>query len=119
MLEDTWNEKKGVDNMVVAHPGEEWVMKLGPISRTNQAKARKQAEEGALAQVEESVKEIMEKVRPAVPLLLKGAVCAGECEPRAKEDPPEMTVVSYQLSNGEWLSIASSGFFGVKASCGK
>lgn len=121
MLKDTYseNEGRGDERMVIKQAGEEWVIKMGPISRTNQAKTMKHAEEGAVAQVEEGVKEIMEKVKPVVPLFLKGAMCAGECTPQVKEDLAEVTVVSYELNNGEWFSIASSGVFGVKLECKK
>lgn len=105
--------------MVISLPGEEWAIKLGPISRTNQASSRKQAEEGAIGQVKEGVKEIMEAAKPLIPLLLKGAMCAGECEPVAKEDAPEVTVTSYKLDDGKWFTVATSGFFGVKLSCKK
>ena len=105
--------------MVINYPGEDWIIKLGPISRTNQAGTRKLAEEGVTQKIGEAVKEIMEKAKPLILLLQKDAVCAGECEPVVKEDGPEITVVSYQLDKGDWLSIASSGFFGVKLSCKK
>ena len=105
--------------MVISSPGEEWIIKLGPISRTNQAGSRAQAEEGASQKVDEDAKAIMEKARELVPLFLKGAVCAGDCTPQVKEDMPELTVVSYQLDDGKWFSIASSGFFGMKLTCKK
>jgi hypothetical protein len=105
--------------MVINCPGEEWVMKLGPISRTNQAGSRKQAEEGAIGQVKEGVQEIMAAAQPLIPLLMKGAMCAGECDPVAKVDDPEITVTSYKLDDGKWFSIAATGFFGVKLACKK
>ena len=105
--------------MVISYPGEEWVMKFGPITMTNQAASREKAEEGALMKVNDDVKEIMEKAKPLIPLFLKGAVCSGKCEPQVKEDMPEAEMTSYQLNNGDWFSIASSGFFGVKLVCKK
>lgn len=105
--------------MVINCPGDEWVLKMGPISRTNEASTRKQAEEGAAQQINEAVKEIMEAAKPLVPLLMKGAICAGDCEPVAKDDGPEVTLETYKLNNGSWFCIASSGFFGVKLACKK
>ncbi len=105
--------------MVIECPGSEWIIKLGPISRTNHAGDRAQAEEGALQQVLEDAKEIMEKARPLIPLLQKGAVCAGDCTPEVKEEDPEPQVVSYRLPDGKWFSIATSKVFGVKLECKK
>jgi hypothetical protein len=103
--------------MVVDSPGGEWAMKLGPIQRTNHAATREQAEEGALRQLEEAVNEIMEKGRDLVPLLQKGAVCVGACEPSVAEDLAEPKAVSYQLNDGKWFTVAVSGFFGFKLAC--
>ncbi len=100
-------------------PDAEWVMKLGPITRTNQAESREQSQEGAAQKVLQAVQKIMEKAQPLIPLLKEGAVCAGGGEPEAKEDLPEVQVFSYQLENGKWFSIASSGLFGVKLVCKK
>lgn len=97
----------------------EWIAKIGPITRTNQAKSREQAEEGARKKVLDAVQGIMEKVRPAIPLLKEGTQCAGGGEPEAKEDLPEVGVYSYQLDNGDWFCMATSGFFGVKLVCKK
>lgn len=103
--------------MVIAYPGEEWIIKLGHITRTNHAGNRKQAEEGALQQIVEDTKELLEKAKLLIPLLQKGAVCSGDCEPIVEEEPFKSQVVSYQLPDGKWFSIATSGFFGVKLVC--
>lgn len=105
--------------MVIKCPGDEWVLKMGPVTRTNEASTRTQAEEGAAQKIDEAVKEIMEAARPLVPLLMKGALCAGDCEPLAKDDGPEVTMETYTLNNGSWFCIASSGLFGVKLVCKK
>ena len=105
--------------MMINSPDTEWVMKLGPITRTNQAKNNEQAEEGAKQKVLDAVKAIMEKAQPLIPLLKEGAACSGGGEPEIKEDLPETNIFSYQLNNGEWFSIASSGSFGVKLVCKK
>jgi len=105
--------------MVINCPGDEWVLKMGPVTRTNEASTRKQAEEGAAQQINDAVKEIMEAAKPLVPLLMKGAICTGDCEPAAKDDGPEVTLETYKLNNGSWFCIASSGFFGVKLACKK
>lgn len=107
------------DDMVISCPGEEWAIKMGPITRTNEAATRKQAEDGALQQINEGVKEIMEAAKPLIPLLLKGASCAGDCTPAAKDAGPEAALQTYMLNNGSWFCIASSGFFGVKIACKK
>lgn len=88
----------------------DWIIKLGPITRTNHAGTKKQAEEGAILQVREDVKVIMETAKPLIPLLMKG-VSEGEV---AKEEVPVPEVVSYQLPDGKWFSISSSKVFGVK-----
>ena len=88
----------------------DWIIKLGPITRTNHAGTKKQAEEGAVLQVREDVKAIMEIAKPLIPLLMKG-ISEGEI---AKEEIPVPEVVSYQLPDGKWFSIATSKVFGVK-----
>jgi hypothetical protein len=105
--------------MMLGNPETEWVAKLGPITRTNQAKAKEQAESGARQKVSDAVKAIMEKVRPAIPLLKEGAQCAGGGVPEAKEELGEVQVHSYQLDKGDWFTVASSGAFGVKLVCKK
>lgn len=105
--------------MMLGSSETEWVMKLGPISRTNQAQSREQAESGALQKVDDAVKAIMEKVRPAIPLLKEGAQCSGGGMPEVKEELPDVLVHSYQLDKGDWFSMASSGAFGVKLVCKK
>lgn len=103
--------------MVVDSKGGEWIIKLGLITRTNQAGTRKQAEEGALQQLLEDTKALMEKAKELIPLLQKGAVCSGECEPQVQDELPDPQVVSYQLNDGKWFSIATSGAFGMKLVC--
>ncbi len=100
-------------------PDAEWVVKIGPISRTNQAKSREQAEEGARKKVLDAVQEIMDKVRPVTPLLVEGAQCAGGGAPEAKEDFPEVQVYGYALDDRSWFCLATSGVFGVKLVCKK
>lgn len=88
----------------------DWIIKLGPVIRTNHAGTKKQAEEGAVLQVREDVKVIMETAKPLIPLLMKG-ISEGEAP---KEEVPVPEVMSYQLPDGKWFSIASSKVFGVK-----
>jgi len=105
--------------MVIDCPGSQWVLKMGPITRTNAAASRKQAEDGAPMMIRDAVNEIMDQARPLVPLLQKGAQCAGsECgEPTVKEVTENQQAVSYQLPDGRWFSIGSSGAFGVTLVC--
>lgn len=103
--------------MMINCPGAEWVMKLGPITRTSQAKSRKEAEESAWQKVLDAVDEIMEKAKPLVPLLAEGAVCAGGGELEVREDPATPQAFSYQLEDETWFAYASSGFFGMKLLC--
>lgn len=105
--------------MVIPGSGSEWIIKLGPITRTNQAANKEQAEEGVLQKISEDVKKLQELAKSLIPLLKEGAVCSGGGEPTEKEDGPEPQVVSYQLLDGKWFSIANSGFFGVKLVCKK
>lgn len=93
----------------------EWIIKLGPIERTNHAEKEKTAEDGALLKIKDAVKEIMEKAESLVPLLQEGVVAPGGfCEPVVKEDEPELSVISYELPDGKWFSVASSGTFGYR-----
>ena len=92
----------------------DWIIKLGPITRTNHAGTKKQAEEGAALQVKEDVKVIMDTAKPLIPLLSKGIVLAGGAEPVVKEEVPVPEVISYQLPDGKWFAIATSKTFGVK-----
>ena len=92
----------------------DWIIKLGPITRTNHAGTKKQAEDGAVLQVKEDVKVIMDTARPLIPLLSKGVILVGGAEPVVKEELPVPEVVSYQLPDGKWFSIATSKVFGVK-----
>jgi hypothetical protein len=105
--------------VIIDSSGGEWVIKLGPVERTNCEGSREQAEEGAARQLLEDAKEIMEKARTLLPLLVKGAVCPGECEPEVKEESPEPLVVSYHLPDGKWFSIATAKAFGFKLVCRK
>jgi len=91
----------------------DWIIKLGPITRTNHAGTKKQAEDGAVLQVKEDVKVIMDTAKPLIPLLKKGVVFDSG-EPVVKEEVPVPDVVSYQLPDGKWFAIASSKVFGVK-----
>ncbi|MBI2267026.1 MAG: hypothetical protein HYU64_18000 [Armatimonadetes bacterium] len=106
--------------MVISCPGSEWIIRLGPIERTNHAGSRIQAKEGALRQVLDDAKEIMEGARPLIPLLQKGAVCTNGCgEPALREEGPDPQVVCYELPDGKWFAIAASQAFGVKLECKK
>jgi len=98
----------------------EWIIKLGPIERTNYAGSKEQAEEGAIVQIQEGVKEIMDVAKPLIPLLQKDfAVPSGFSEPEVKEDAAEIKVYSYHLPNRSWFAISSSGTFGYKLECKK
>lgn len=106
--------------MVIECPGTEWVIKLGPLSRTNTATTRDQSVQGALQQVREDSRTLLDQAKTLLPLLEKGAVCAGECgEPEPKEEGINPQVVSYQLPDGKWFSVASSGIFGYRLVCKK
>ncbi|MEW6215353.1 MAG: hypothetical protein AB1478_09185 [Nitrospirota bacterium] len=97
---------------------QEWIIKLGPVERTNHSEKKDFAERGALAQVKESVGEIMEKAKSLIPLLEKGFTApSGYGAPEVKEDPPEYEVMSYELPDGSWFSIVNSGTFGYKLEC--
>ena len=98
--------------MTIGDP--DWIIKLGPITRTNHAGTKKQAEEGAALQVKEDVKVIMDTAKPLIPLLSKGVIMAGGVEPVVKEEVPVPEAVSYQLPDGKWFAIATSKTFGVK-----
>ena len=98
--------------MTIGDP--DWIIKLGPITRTNHSGTKKQAEEGAALQVKEDVKVIMDTAKPLIPLLSKGIVLAGGAEPVVKEEVPIPESVSYQLPDGKWFAIATSKVFGVK-----
>jgi len=98
--------------MTIGDP--DWIIKLGPITRTNHAGTKKQAEEGADLQVKEDVKMIMDTAKPLIPLLSKGVIMAGGAEPVVKEEVPVPEAVSYQLPDGKWFAIATSKVFGVK-----
>lgn len=106
--------------MIINYPGSEWIIQFGSVSRTNHAGTKAQAEEGAKLKLMEAAKEVMEKARPLIPLLQEGAMCAGgECLPRAEEVAPEIFVVSYELNDGKWFSIAVVEKFGYKLVCKK
>lgn len=98
--------------MTIGDP--DWIIKLGPITRTNHAGTKKQAEEGAVLKVKEDVNVIMETARPLIPLLSKGVTLASGAEPVVKEEVPIPEVLSYELPDGRWFSIATSKVFGVK-----
>lgn len=91
----------------------DWIIKLGSITRTNHASSPTQSEEGALEQVKEDVKVIMEQAKSLVPLFLK-CVASDEGEPVVKEEIPVPEVISFELPNGSWFSIAGSKVFGFK-----
>jgi len=104
--------------IVVECPGSEWIVKLGPVSRINVAGSRKAAEEGALLGIREVVAAVMAKAKDLVPPLQQGAICAGDCgEPEVKEVEAKPTLWSYQLPDGKWFSMASSGVFGYQLVC--
>ena len=98
--------------MTIGDP--DWIIKLGPITRTNHSGTKKQAEEGAALQVKEDVKVIMDTAKPLIPLLSKGVIMAGGAEPVVKEEVPVLEVVSYQIPDGKWFAIATSKTFGIK-----
>jgi len=101
--------------MFISISDSEWILKLGPIVRVNHAGGKEQAEEGAVRQVLDDGKVIMDKSKDLLPLLIKGI--SGEVSVKEENIVPE--VVSYQLSDGKWFCIASSNTFGFKASCRK
>jgi hypothetical protein len=92
----------------------DWIIKLGPITKTNHAGSRVQAEEGAVQQVKDDVKVIMDIAKSLIPLLSKGVALTGGIEPVVKEEVPVPEVVSYELPDGKWFSIATSKVFGFK-----
>lgn len=92
----------------------DWIVKLGPITRTNHVGTKKQAEDGAALQVKEDIKVIMDTAKPLIPLLSKGVTLTGGAEPVAKEEIPVPEVISYELPDGKWFAIATSKVFGVK-----
>ena len=89
------------------------IIKLRPIIRTNHAGNKEQAEEGALQQVKDDVKALMEQGKGLLPLLQKGFVCA-DSEVVVKEEVTVPEVISYELTDGKWFSIAGSKNFGFK-----
>jgi len=101
--------------MFISISDNEWILRLGPIVRVNHAGAKEQAEEGAVRQVLDDGKVIMDKAKDLVPLLVKGI--SGEVSVKEENIVPE--VVSYQLSDGKWFCISSSNIFGFKAVCRK
>jgi hypothetical protein len=103
---------------MLACPGSEWVLRLGPLTRTNAAGSREQSEEGARQQVLDDGQELMGKAAAMFPLLSKGAVCSSGCGgPELLEEAPEATVHSFQLPDGKWFSLATSNVFGAKLVC--
>lgn len=100
--------------MIVGCPDKEWIIQLGPVTKTNQAGSQKQAEEGAAQKITDAVKEIMDKARELVPLVSSNASCVSGCELTIKEEIPDPQVLSFQLPDGKWFSIASSKVFGMK-----
>lgn len=93
--------------MNIAFTESEWVVKFGPVMRTNHAGSKEQAEEGALRQVSDDVFLVMEKGREVVPFFVKGFTCPSGCGgPEVKEEIAVPKVVSYQLSDGKWFSVA-------------
>jgi hypothetical protein len=106
--------------MVIECPGSEWVIKLGPLSRTNGASTREQASQGALQQVREDSRTLLDQAKSLLPLLEKGAIGAGECgKPESKEEGISPQIATYQLPDGNWFSVATSGVFGYKLVCKK
>lgn len=104
--------------MLIKCPGSEWVVKLGPITRTNTSGSREQSVQGAIAQLEEDSGALLQQAAGLLPLLRKGALCAGDCglpEPKTEGIDPE--VATYQLPDGKWFTLASSGVFGYKLVC--
>lgn len=105
--------------MIIGYPDGDWIIKLGPVTKTNHAGSQKQAEEGATQKVLDSVKEIMGKARELAPLVQANAVaghatCVSGCELTIKEEIPDPQVLSFQLPDGKWFSIATSKTFGMK-----
>lgn len=102
---------------MIGTPGSDWVLKLGPIYRTNSAGSREICEDGARRQILDDSKVLLDKARELFPLLRKGAVCAGGSEPDLQEEEPEAQVFSYQLPDGKWFTLATSNVFGAKLVC--
>jgi hypothetical protein len=104
--------------MAINCPGSEWVLRMGPLTRTNQAGSRQQAVDGALRQVQEAVAQLLGRGRELLPPLVEGARCAGNCaEPQVQEDPADVSYVAYQLDDGKWFVVATAESFGFKLVC--
>ncbi len=104
--------------MITGFSETDWIIRLGRITRTNHAGGREQAEEGALRQVTDDANTAMEKARELVPFFIKGVTCPSGCAgPEVKDEVPVPKVLSYQLSDGKWFSIASAENFGFKVVC--
>jgi hypothetical protein len=92
----------------------DWALKFGVIIRTNNANTKEQAEEGAIRQVSEDTKALMEKGKELAKYYIKPGQYPTESKPEIKEEIPVPKAVSYQLNDGKWFTIAESGVFGFK-----
>ena len=103
---------------MITCPGSEWVLRLGPLTRTNAAATRDQAEEGARQHLLVDARELMQKAAEMHELLAQGALAASGCGPPVLvEEPPEATVYAVQLPDGKWFALATSNVFGAKLVC--
>lgn len=104
--------------MILKCPDTEWVVRLGPLERTNQAAQREQAEEGAGRKALEAANRIHREAAPLALLLKEGVRCGTGCgDPEVIEEPPEADLYSYELDNGHWFCIAICKVFGYKLAC--
>jgi hypothetical protein len=104
--------------MVLGCPESLWIVKLGPVERTNQAATREQAEEGARLLVLDVANQVHRKAAELVPGLREGARCGGGCgEPQVEEVRPQAEVRSYPLEDRSWFTIATCTGFGYKLAC--
>jgi hypothetical protein len=95
----------------------DWAVKFEEIIRTNNANTKEQAEEGAIRQITEDTKALMEKGKELAKYYIKPGQYPTESKPEIKEEVPVPKAVSYQLNDGKWFTIAESGVFGFKIVC--
>lgn len=101
--------------MILNCPDKEWLVKLGPITRTNTSRTREQSVQGAIQKVLDAAGPIIEKARELVPMLEQGIVTSSGCgEPTVETESPDPKVHSFELPNGDWFSVANSDAFGFR-----
>lgn len=105
---------------MLASPGSEWVLKMGPLQRQNSAGSRELSESGAKQMLLEDATQLLKAVSELKLQLLKGTVCATGCgAPDLIQETPDVELHSFQLPNGSWFSLATSNAFGLKVVCKK